>query len=193
MGSTGSTYVHATSINITKTFNYAEAEAQINNSLAVVFIDEIDTMISKRGNQSDSPNRDEERGTFLSMLESARNKKILVIAATNHLDRLDPPVIRPGRFDYKIHIPLPDQESMVTLLNSLFEKTPIDQEIDFCDWGNKFAGKSISDLKAFSVMARPMAFQQTVIDRIENPEAPLRSITQEMLTNAFEKFKSVDQ
>jgi ATP-dependent Zn protease len=76
----------------------------------IIFIDEIDTLLSS--SRRFSGEHSSSRGTINQLLaemdgfEKADN--VLVIGATNHEDALDPAAVRPGRFDKKIHVPLPD-------------------------------------------------------------------------------------
>ena len=80
------------------------------NTPCIIFIDEIDSLLSKSrrfGSEGSSS-----RGTINQLLAEMDgfevNQNILVIGATNHEDALDPAAVRPGRFDKKIHVPLPD-------------------------------------------------------------------------------------
>lgn len=73
----------------------------------IIFIEEIDAIGAKRNNQSSS-HSDQTINAFLNEMDGfSDNEGIVVIATTNRLDSLDPAIIRPGRFDRKIMIPLP--------------------------------------------------------------------------------------
>jgi transitional endoplasmic reticulum ATPase len=76
----------------------------------IIFFDEIDALIPMRGSgASDSPVTDRVLSQFLAELDGIEELKgVLVLAATNRPDRLDPAVLRPGRFDAVVEIPLPD-------------------------------------------------------------------------------------
>lgn len=76
----------------------------------IIFIDEIDTLLSKsrRYQQEHSSSRATINQILAEMDGFDRTDQILVIGATNHEDSLDPAAVRPGRFDKKIHVPLPD-------------------------------------------------------------------------------------
>ena len=85
------------------------AEAR-KNTPCVIFIDEIDSLLSKSrrfGSEHSSS-----RGTINQLLAEMdgfeKHENIVVIGATNHEADLDPAAVRPGRFDKKIHVPLPD-------------------------------------------------------------------------------------
>jgi len=81
-----------------------------NHKPCIIFIDEIDTLLSKsrRFNSEHSSSRATINQLLAEMDGFEKNDQILVIGATNHEDVLDPAAVRPGRFDKKIHVPLPD-------------------------------------------------------------------------------------
>ncbi len=80
------------------------------NKPCIIFIDEIDTLLSKsrRYNSEHSSSRATINQLLTEMDGFEKTENILIIGATNHEDALDPAAVRPGRFDKKIHVPLPD-------------------------------------------------------------------------------------
>ena len=81
-------------------------------SPCIIFIDEIDAVARRRGGGVSSGGHDEREQTLNAILVEmdgfASNDKVIVIAATNRVDVLDPALMRPGRFDRHIHVSLPD-------------------------------------------------------------------------------------
>ena len=77
----------------------------------IIFFDEIDALVPARGGAvSDSPVTDRVLSQFLTELDGVEEiKGVVVLGATNRLDRLDPAILRPGRFDAVVEIPLPDE------------------------------------------------------------------------------------
>ncbi|MBI2924558.1 MAG: CDC48 family AAA ATPase [Verrucomicrobia bacterium] len=77
----------------------------------IIFFDEIDALMPARGGAvSDTPVTDRVLSQFLAELDGVEEiKGVVVLAATNRLDRLDPALLRPGRFDEVVEIPLPDE------------------------------------------------------------------------------------
>lgn len=183
---TGSSLIHETSKKIAEVFEQAEKDAKASDSFAVVFIDEVDTLIAPKKTQSVSS--DEERGEFLQQLEGAGRKNILVMATTNHLDSLDPAIVRAGRFDYKIHFSNPDLSMRKNLLEQLFKEIPMESSIDLSKLAEKLEGWSMAEIKASSERARLLAFQSTIISRTEDANADLVPISEEMIEVAFEKI-----
>lgn len=106
LGEFGSSYMHETTKNIKAFFTGAKKAAE--NGPVVLFLDEIDSLLSSRTNNIDA-NKAEEVSQFLQEfndLASAQN--LIVIAATNRPDHLDSAILRSGRFDKKIYIAAPD-------------------------------------------------------------------------------------
>jgi cell division protease FtsH len=103
------------------------------NRPAILFIDEIDTIGKKRGAEINNGGNDEREQTLNQLLTEMdgfnNNDGILVIGATNMKSALDTALLRPGRFDRIINIPLPDLESRVDILSLYLKNKPLDSSI----------------------------------------------------------------
>ncbi len=99
---------------------------------AIVFIDEIDSIGGQRGGQGDHSERQQTMNQLLVELdEFGRNKiMVIVIAATNRPDMLDAALTRPGRFDRKLTLDLPDLEARRQILELHARKTSIGDDVD---------------------------------------------------------------
>ncbi len=120
MGEFGSSYLHQTTKNIKDFFTWAKKAAE--NEPIILFLDEIDSLVSARTNNVDA-NKAEEVSQFLqefNALESAPN--LIVIAATNRPDHLDPAILRSGRLDKKIYLWPPDEIARRALFEMYIEK-----------------------------------------------------------------------
>jgi len=99
----------------------------------ILFIDEIDAVGRHRGSGIGGGN-DEREQTLNQMLVELdgfeKNEGVIVIAATNRADVLDPALMRPGRFDRQIIVPLPDINGREQILNIYIKKVPISSEVD---------------------------------------------------------------
>ncbi|MDA8153100.1 MAG: AAA family ATPase [Acidithiobacillus sp.] len=86
----------------------------------VLFFDEIEAIVPPRDRISDPSSEDAKiTAAFLTALDDLRaTTKVVILAATNYLDRVDPAGIREGRFDWKIEVPAPDQEARRHILSS---------------------------------------------------------------------------
>lgn len=121
----------------------------------VLFIDEIDAIGQKRGMSSFSGNSERENtlNQILTELDGfEENENLLVFAATNRAELLDPALVRPGRFDRSISMELPDIEDRQKLFKFYLGKLQIDQELleNLANIGSKltpgFSGAEISNI-----------------------------------------------
>jgi len=101
----GSIYIHGTQEKIAELFKKAEA-----NAPTILCFDEFDAFVPDRsGNGAD--HQAGEVNEFLSQLNNCAQRGIFVIATSNRPDKIDPAVLRTGRIDRQIYVPLPDQEA----------------------------------------------------------------------------------
>ena len=84
----------------------------------VMLIDEVDSFLESRDGSGQGTMKEDRDlvNALLTLMVDIRNSRVLLIAATNHLDRLDAAAIREGRFDFKMQVPPPDQEGRMGLL-----------------------------------------------------------------------------
>ena len=116
----GSSYLHQTTKNIRDFFEWAKHAAE--KEPIILFLDEIDSIVSARTNNIDA-NKAEEVSQFLqefNSLESAKN--LIVIAATNRPDHLDPAILRSGRLDKKVYLWPPDFTARKELFRMYIER-----------------------------------------------------------------------
>lgn len=105
-------------------------EAAKKYAPAIIFIDEIDALGGKRGIASENYHR-QTINQFLSELDGFNTQEgIIVIGATNFPEVLDPALLRPGRFDKKIHIPLPNLHGRLEILKLYLKNVPVAKDID---------------------------------------------------------------
>ena len=121
-------YIHGSVSNIGKVFDVAK-----QNAPSLLFFDEISALLPNRVNLQEpgAPYKEEEVDEFLMQLNDAADSRILVVGATNYIDRLDPAAIRPGRFDKKIYVPPPDFDARKSLFKMGLSNRPFDKHIDF--------------------------------------------------------------
>jgi cell division protease FtsH len=101
---------------------------------------------------------------------------VIVLAATNRADVLDPALLRPGRFDRRVNIDLPDRKDREAILKVHFAKKPLNKKVDLDALAAKSAGSSGADLAN-------IANESAIIAARKNHT----EISQEDVTNAFEK------
>lgn len=111
--------------NIDKAFQTA-----LDNLPCVLFFDEFDSVAQRR---ADTPDQESRRtvNQLLTSLEAYRDQDgLLVLAATNNMEHLDPAVVRPGRFDRHIRIDLPDAAARQAILETELADRPVADDID---------------------------------------------------------------
>ncbi|MBZ9688883.1 AAA family ATPase [Clostridium estertheticum] len=118
---------------------------------AVIFIDEIDAIGKKRDNGTGggSDEKDQTLNALLTEMSGFNETEgIVIIAATNRLDMLDPALLRPGRFDRHIEVTLPDVSAREKILKLHLNNKPI-KDIDYSEWAHKttsFSGAKLENL-----------------------------------------------
>ena len=129
----------------------------------IIFIDEIDAIGGKRGNDASSSDREIHR-TLMEMLNQIDGfddlGKVKVIMATNRPDVLDPALLRPGRLDRKIEIPLPNESGRVDILKIHSKPMTKKGEIEFEALGKLTDGFNGADLRNVCTEAGMFAIRE---------------------------------
>ncbi|WP_042684250.1 CDC48 family AAA ATPase [Candidatus Nitrosotenuis chungbukensis] len=136
----GETNAHFTSISGPEIFGkyYGESEERLRdvfkqaeeNTPSIIFIDEIDSIAPKRDEVSGEV---EKRivSQLLTLMDGMKSRgKVVVIAATNRPDSIDPALRRPGRFDREIEIGIPDEEGRLEILNIHTRGMPVEENVN---------------------------------------------------------------
>jgi SpoVK/Ycf46/Vps4 family AAA+-type ATPase len=151
-----SPYIHDTVSKIRAIFAAAIAEAP-----SIVFIDEFEAFVPARSELGGHQQyKAEEVNEFLANLEGCAERKVLVIAATNEPDKIDPAVRRSGRFDKLILIPPPDAEARRAMLEFHLRDRPVEPSIDTAGIAAVLEGYAASDLRLLVDEAARMALKQ---------------------------------
>ncbi len=120
------------------------------NAPCIVFIDEIDAVARRRGTGMGG-GHDEREQTLNQMLVEMDgfgiNEGIIVMAATNRVDILDPAIMRPGRFDRKVHVGRPDVGGREEILHVHAKNKPLSEDVDLKQIAQTTAGFTGADLE----------------------------------------------
>lgn len=120
------------------------------NAPCIVFIDEIDAVARRRGTGMGG-GHDEREQTLNQMLVEMDgfgiNEGIIVMAATNRIDILDPAILRPGRFDRKVVVGRPDVQGRLEIINVHAAKKPLGDDVDLESLARTTAGFTGADLE----------------------------------------------
>jgi cell division protease FtsH len=112
----------------------------------ILFIDEIDAVAGKRGMDNNSE-REQTLNQLLVELDGFNGREnVLVFAATNQIDKLDPALLRPGRFDRKVEVHLPDENGRAKILKVYLDKSSTDKKLDVQEIARSTSGFSGADL-----------------------------------------------
>lgn len=138
----GSSYIHDTSKKIAAVFQDA-----IRSAPSILVIDEMESFLSDRQmSGSAGLHHMEEMAEFLRRIPEAVSGGVLVFAMTNLLDRIDPAILRRGRFDYMVEVTMPSAEEVRALLAKRLSELPAREDIDLDMAANRLAGHPMSDV-----------------------------------------------
>lgn len=149
------------------------------NAPCIIFIDEIDAVGRKRGSGMGGGHDEREQTLNQILVEMdgfEQGTNVIVLAATNRADVLDSALQRPGRFDRRVNIDLPDRKDREAILKIHFEKKPIAKNVDLDALAAKSAGSSGADLANIANEAAIIAARNN-----------RKEITNDDVTGAFEK------
>ncbi|MBU4000503.1 CDC48 family AAA ATPase, partial [Patescibacteria group bacterium] len=100
-------------------------------SPCIIFFDEIDSVVPRRGSEAASHVVDRVISQFLTELDGIEELKgIVVLAATNRLDIIDPALLRAGRFDFHLELPVPDEETRLEIFKVHTRGKPLNSNVD---------------------------------------------------------------
>ena len=159
--------------NVREVFEKARASAP-----CILFFDELDSIGKARGGGDGDGGGAGDRiiNQLLTEMDGIGAKKnVFIIGATNRADILDPALMRPGRLDQKIFIPLPDLKSRVAIFKACLKKTPIAKDVDVNSMAAATEGCSGADITNICQRATKFAIRES-LDRLhafrkEHPDA----------------------
>lgn len=149
------------------------------NAPCIIFIDEIDAVGRRRGSGMGGGHDEREQTLNQILVEMdgfETDTNVIVLAATNRSDVLDPALLRPGRFDRRVNIMLPERKDREAILKVHFAKKPIDDTVKIDALAAKSAGSSGADLANITNEAAIIAARRN-----------RKHINNDDVTEAFEK------
>ena len=129
----------------------------------IIFIDEIDAIGASRTEANTSGDREVQRTLMqlLAGMDGFENRgDVKIIGATNRIDILDRALLRPGRFDRIIEIPLPDETGRLSILKVHCRTLTINDDVDLCEVAKQTEGKNGADLRAICMEAGMFAIRK---------------------------------
>lgn len=170
---------------------FGESEANVRDIFdkarsaapCVLFFDELDSIAKSRGGSAGDGGGAADRviNQLLTEMDGMSNKKnVFIIGATNRPDIIDSAILRPGRLDQLIYIPLPDEASRVSILRSNLRKSPVAKDVDLNYLAAMTNGFSGADLTEICQRAVKMAIRENIEkeirrekERAMNPDADM--------------------
>ncbi len=129
----------------------------------IIFFDEIDAIAPRRGTVVSESVTDKVVAQLLTEMDGLEElNDVVVIAATNRPDILDPALLRPGRFDKLVYVPPPDKEARLEILKIHTRNMPLDKDVDLeklADWTEGYTG---ADLEALCREAALIALREDI-------------------------------
>ena len=130
---------------------------------SILFFDEVDTLVPERKNDSGAGRVSERTaGQFLSEMDGLKGKNVLVLAATNRPDLLDSALLRPGRFDLTLELPLPEQSARMAILDIYLGQQTLGGDVNLNELASRSEGFSGAELEALCRMAEMNALWKSI-------------------------------
>jgi len=146
--------------NVRDVFDKARAAAP-----CVLFFDELDSIAKARGGNIGDAGGAADRviNQILTEMDGMGTKKnVFIIGATNRPDIIDPAILRPGRLDQLIYIPLPDEKSREAILKANLRKSPVAKDVDLTYLAKVAHGFSGADLTEICQRACKLAIREAI-------------------------------
>ncbi len=116
---------------------------------SIIFFDEFDALVPSRGAGGDSRVTERVISQLLTEIDGLLTlQNVLVIAATNRPDLIDPAVLRPGRFDRRVYVPAPTEEARLKILEVKTKDVPLDDSVSITDLASRMVDYSGADIES---------------------------------------------
>ncbi len=127
----------------------------------MIFFDELDSLCPKRGSENNSSGERVVNQLLTEMDGLDERVGVFIIAATNRPDIIDPAMLRPGRLDKLLYVPLPNADDRVQILKTCVNKVPLSEDVDIVKIASNSAceGYSGADLSALTREAQLCALK----------------------------------
>jgi transitional endoplasmic reticulum ATPase len=156
-----SRYVGESERGVRETFRTAKRAAP-----TILFLDEIDSLVPRRGSSStDAHVTERVISQFLTEMDGIEELKgVVVLAATNRLDLVDPAILRSGRFDLLFELPAPDEQTRLEIFRIHTKDKPLSEEVDLKELAKQTDGRTGSDIEFIARKASMFAVRQYIED-----------------------------
>ena len=163
----------------------------------IVFFDEIDSLAGKRGQETGSKVTERVLNQLLAEMDGLEDlKDILVIAATNRPDMLDPAILRPGRFDKILLINAPEEEGRKMILEIHTKKMPLAKDVNISEISKKTNGYSGADLEALVREAAMLSLRESLDSKQvkkKHFEEALKKVKPSVNKSTLDTYKKIEE
>uniref|UniRef100_A0A2N9IEB3 AAA+ ATPase domain-containing protein n=1 Tax=Fagus sylvatica TaxID=28930 RepID=A0A2N9IEB3_FAGSY len=180
---------------------FGESEANVRDVFdkarqsapCVLFFDELDSIAIQRGSGIGDAGGAADRvlNQILTEMDGLSSKKtIFVIGATNRPDIIDPALLRPGRLDQLIYIPLPDESSRLRIFQACLRKSPVSKDVDLTALAKLTAGFSGADITEICQRACKYAIREDIQKDIEREKREIDAMAEDSAAEEVAEIKA---
>ncbi|WP_094227273.1 CDC48 family AAA ATPase [Methanolobus psychrotolerans] len=180
-----SRYVGESERAVRETFRKAKQAAP-----TIVFFDEIDSMASERGSSIDAHTTERVVSQILTEIDGVEElKDVVIIAATNRPDIVDPALLRPGRFDRLIYVRPPDRQSREKIFNIHLADKPLADDVNVNELADITEGYVGADIESICREAAMLALREIITPGLSQEEAMEKAAGLKITAEHFLKAK----
>ncbi|NPE26900.1 CDC48 family AAA ATPase [Methanococcoides sp. SA1] len=167
-------------------------------SPCVIFFDEIDSLAGKRGGSMSGGSKVTENvlNQLLAEMDGIEDlTNVIVVGATNRPDILDPALMRPGRFDRIVYVPVPESEGRLEILKIHTEKMPLDKSVDLKKISEETEGYTGADLESLAREAAMLALREDIETKKVKKDHFLQAmnkVSPSVSKNDQERYKQIE-
>ncbi|MBR4294527.1 MAG: AAA family ATPase [Bacteroidaceae bacterium] len=178
-----STYLHGTQEKIAALFDKAR-----KNAPTILCFDEFDALVPRR-DDANNAGQSAEVNEFLTQLNNCGRDGIFVIATTNRPDKIDSAILRTGRIDYMVYVPVPDEKARMAMFQIALKNKPISDDIDYVYLTEKTNGFLTSDISAIVSESARTAFRKKTVITMQMLKDALNSRTPSLSKETIAEYE----
>ncbi|WP_439327698.1 AAA family ATPase [Lonepinella sp. BR2357] len=182
-----SKWVNASQENVKALFKEAE-----ENAPSILFIDELDAIVPSRDSDNISHMNTAVVNEFLAQMNNCGERNIFIIGATNRPDAIDTAILRTGRLDKHIFLPLPDREARINLFEIYLKNRPLEKQIDYALLAEKTDNYTASDIKFICDEAARQALKTDTMLNLKLLLNTIEAVQPSLSQAEIEKYQDIE-
>jgi transitional endoplasmic reticulum ATPase len=161
----------------------------------IVFFDELDALAPRRGYGNDSNVGDRVIAQLLTEMDGIEGREgVIVLAATNRSELIDPALLRPGRFDLAVELQLPDEAERQAIFDVHLKDRPIAPEVRIAELAQQTASRSGADIEAICRRASLLALREWITPRLGPGQVQITQVDEnDVASPAIENVTVINQ